>query len=73
MTDAMTYINGKYYTDTEIKALIEKNRDNKIDDVLLSAAIGALTGSAVVGGLIGGSFLGGFLGDVLEDTDDSWL
>jgi outer membrane lipoprotein SlyB len=69
----MKYINGKYYTDAEIETLIEKNRDSKIDDVLLSAAIGALTGSAVVGGLIGGSLLGGFLGDVMEGIDDSWL
>jgi outer membrane lipoprotein SlyB len=69
----MTYINGKYYTEQEIKALIEQHRDNKIDDVLLSVAIGALAGSAVVGGLLGGSFLGGLLGDVLEGTDDSWL
>lgn len=69
----MKHINGRYYTDVEIEALIEKNREGKIEDVLLSAAIGALTGSAVVGGLIGGSFLGGFLGDVLEGTDDSWL
>jgi len=44
----MKYINGKYYTDAEIEALIEKNRDNKIDDVLLAAAIG-LQGSAVLG------------------------
>ena len=69
----MKYINGKYYTDAEIEALIEKNRDSKIDDVLLSAGIGALTGSAVVGGLIGGSLLGGFLGDVMEGIDDSWF
>lgn len=69
----MKYINGKYYTDAEIEAFIKENRDSKIDDVLLSSAIGALTGSAVVGGLIGGSFLGGFLGDVLEGTDDSWF
>ena len=69
----MRYINGKYYTDSELESLIEKNKGGKIDDVLLSAAIGALTGSAVVGGLIGGSLLGGFLGDVLEGTDDSWF
>ena len=69
----MKYINGKYYTDAEIETLIEKNKVSEIDGVLLSAAIGALSGSAVVGGLIGGSFLGGFLGDVLEGTDDSWF
>lgn len=69
----MRYINGRDFTDAEIEALIEKNKGAKVDDVLLSAAIGALTGSTVVGGLIGGSFLGGFLGDVLEGTDDSWL
>ena len=69
----MKYINGRDFTDAEIEALIEKHKGGKIDDVLLSAAIGAVTGLAVVGGLIGGSFLGGFLGDVLEGTDGSWL
>ena len=69
----MKHINGRDFTDAEIEALIEDHKRGDIDDVLLSAAIGAITGSTVAGGLIGGSFLGGFLGDVLEGTDDSWL
>ena len=35
-------------------------------DPLLSAAIGAATGSTILGGLIGGSFTGALLGDALD-------
>lgn len=70
----MMYINGRYYTEQELRDVVERsNKGSDVDSVLLSAAIGAITGSSVVGGLLGGSFLGGFLGDVLEGTDDSWF
>ena len=35
-------------------------------DFLLSAVIGAATGSALLGGLLGGSFLGGITGDLFD-------
>lgn len=33
---------------------------------LMSAAIGAITGSALLGGLLGGDMIGGILGDMLD-------
>lgn len=35
-------------------------------DFLLSAVIGAATGSALLGGLLGGDLLGGIAGDMLD-------
>lgn len=74
----MAYINGKWYSENELKRIVKKaesdrNSGIKVDDLLVSAAVGALTGSTVIGGLVGGSFLGGLIGDSLEGTDDSWL
>lgn len=34
----MKYINGKYYTDSELESLIEKNKDSKVDDVMVNKA-----------------------------------
>lgn len=72
----MPYLNGKYYTDLEIEAaqiLARENGSDNIEKFLVSAAIGAVTGSTIIGGLVGGSFLGGLLGDAMEGDDDSWL
>lgn len=35
-------------------------------DFLLSAVIGAATGSALLGGLLGGDLMGGVVGDLLD-------
>ena len=45
---------------------LEKSRSGGGGDFLLSAVIGAATGSALLGGLLGGSFLGGITGDLLD-------
>lgn len=37
--------------------------------LLISGAVGLLTGSAILGGLVGGNYLGGIVGDVLEADD----
>jgi len=50
----------------------ERARDSGFDPLtglLISGAVGFLTGSAILGGLIGGNFLGGVVGDELEDDD----
>ncbi len=47
----------------------EEKEDCECDDggnFLLSAVVGAATGSALLGGLVGGSLLGGILGDSLD-------
>lgn len=37
--------------------------------LIISGAVGYMTGSAILGGLIGGDFLGGVVGDVMESDD----
>lgn len=67
----MPYVNGKYYTESEIERIRERLDSDAFDRFLVSGMIGAVTGSALLGGLFGGSFLGGLLGDSLEGNDDS--
>lgn len=46
-----------------------RNKGYKQDSTgnfLISAAIGAATGSAILGGLIGGDILGGVVGDLFD-------
>lgn len=51
----------------------EVKDDGTFDDFVVSAAIGAITGSGLVGGLLGGDLLGGIVGDALFGDDDDWL
>lgn len=69
----MPIINGKYYTEEEVRAIKLQTSSDDFEKFLVSGIIGAATGSTIVGGLLGGSFLGGFVGDVLEGDDDSWF
>ena len=69
----MPYINGKYYSESEIRAIKSKSTSDEFDKFLVSGVVGAVTGSTIVGGLVGGSFLGGLVGDLLEGDDDSIL
>lgn len=39
---------------------------DKGDSFVVSAIIGAATGSTLLGGILGGDFLGGAVGDILE-------
>jgi hypothetical protein len=48
-------------------------KQNSSGDFILSAVIGAATGSAIVGGFLGGDLLGGIVGDLFEGTDDGLL
>lgn len=45
-----------------------QSAENKTDDFLISAAIGAVTDSALIGGIVGGDFLGGVVGDFLNGS-----
>lgn len=58
----MPYIKGKYYSQEEVEAVVKERKDDKLDKVITSAAIGAVTGSSIVGGILGGSLTGGILG-----------
>lgn len=49
------------------KGLLNIDED---DSFLVSAIIGAVTGSTLIGGILGGDFLGSITGDFLEGTDD---
>ena len=75
----MPIINGKYYSEAEVAAIkrelnvASSTSNDKLESLLISGAVGAITGSTIIGGLVGGSFLGGFLGDAVEGTDDSWF
>jgi len=70
----MPIVNGKYYTEEELRAIKRRlNSDRDFEKFLVSGVIGAVTGSTIVGGLLGGSLLGGLAGDLLEGTDDSWF
>jgi len=69
----MPTINGKYYTEREIREIKRELSSDEFDKFLVSGVIGAVTGSTIVGGLLGGSFLGGLVGDLLEGDDDSIL
>jgi len=51
----------------------EENKEDDDDDFLISAGIGAATGSALMGGVLGGSFLGGLAGSSLFGDDDDDL
>lgn len=67
----MPVINGKYYSEEEIKAIKNQSSDDEFEKFLVSGIIGAATGSTLIGGLLGGSLLGGLMGDMLEGGDDS--
>lgn len=61
------------YNDYDYEEDIEDDEENKEeddDDFLISAGIGAATGSAIMGGVLGGSFLGGLAGSSLFGDDD---
>lgn len=66
-------INGKeqYVTQDQYDLLRSEAKRSDDGDFILSAVVGAVTGSSILGGLIGGDFTGGLLGDLLEGTDDS--
>lgn len=51
---------------SEYQKLRDHHEENGEGDFILSAAIGAATGSALLGGMIGGDFLGGALGSFLD-------
>lgn len=67
----MPVINGKYYTEREVRQIKEALDDDQFEKFLISGVIGAVTGSSLIGGLLGGSLLGGLMGDLLEGDDDS--
>lgn len=67
----MPVINGKYYSEAEIRAIKDRSSSEDFEKFLVSGVIGFATGSSVVGGLLGGSLLGGLVGDMLEGDDDS--
>jgi len=69
----MPTINGKYYTEREVREIKRELDSDEFEKFLVSGVVGAVTGSSIIGGLVGGSFIGGLLGDVLEGDDDSWL
>lgn len=69
----MPIINGKYYSEEEVRAIKRRLSEDQFEKFLISGVIGAVTGSTIVGGLLGGSFFGGLVGDILEGTDDSFL
>lgn len=69
----MPYINGKYYSEHEIREIKRELSSSDFEKFLISGLIGAATGSTIIGGLMGGSFLGGLVGDLLEGDDDSIL
>lgn len=67
----MPTINGKYYTEEEIRAIKKQSTDEQFQKFLISGVIGFATGSSLMGGLLGGDLLGGLMGDLLEGDDDS--
>ena len=69
----MPVINGKYYSEEEVRAIKRQTTSSEFEKFLVSGVIGAATGSTIIGGLLGGSFLGGLMGDLIEGTDDSIL
>jgi hypothetical protein len=60
----MPYVNGHYYSDSEIRAIRSKSSDEQFENFLISGVIAGLTGSALLGWAIGGDLLGGILGDL---------
>jgi hypothetical protein len=78
----MPYYKGRYLTDSEFKEVCSNLTHDEEDefrrrctispssrssgDFLISAAIGAATGSTLLGGLLGGDIIGGAVGDLLE-------
>jgi len=69
----MPVINGTYYSPAEVEAIERESGSSDVEDFLISAAVGAATGSSILGALAGGSLVGGLFGDALEGTDDSWF
>jgi hypothetical protein len=57
----MTYSEQRNY-----RQLTSSDQLNNTGDFIISAAIGAVTGSALLGGIIGGDMLGGIVGDLLD-------
>lgn len=56
-------------SDYEFEQRIRRESNSSRSDsgsFLLSAAVGAVTGSAILGGLIGGDIVGGIAGDLLD-------
>ena len=51
------------FHDCPEKGMLHVDED---DSFLVSAIIGAVTGSAILGGLLGGDIVGGILGDALD-------
>ena len=49
---------------------VSEEKDEEFDPLtglLISGAVGYLTGSAILGGLVGGNYIGGVVGDVAND------
>ena len=69
----MPWIDGKYYTDSELREITRRVRENDNSDLISSAVIGYVTGSSLLGGILGGSFTGGVIGDLLEGDEDSFF
>lgn len=65
----MPSIDGKYYTEEEIRLIKNRLSDKEFDEFLISGIVGAVTDSTVLGTLVGGSLLGGALGSLLGDGD----
>ena len=82
----MPYFKDKYLTDSEVQQISESlSLDDREafrsqlksssggGDFLMSAAVGAVTGSSIIGAIAGGSIVGGIVGDLLEGSDDSFF
>lgn len=67
----MPVINGKYYSEEEVRAIKNQSSSSDFEKFLVSGVVGYAVGSTIVGAVLGGSLLGGFVGDLLEGTDDS--
>jgi hypothetical protein len=60
----MPYVNGHYYSESDLRSIREKASTDEWESFLLSGVIAGLTGSALLGWALGGDLLGGLLGDI---------
>lgn len=63
----MPYINGKYYTESEIKKIKSKSTESEFAEFLISGVIAYATGSELLGTVLGGDILGSAVGGILDD------
>lgn len=56
----------RYHHPEEYRKLKRHHEENGSGDFLISAVIGAATGSALLGAVLGGDLLGGIVGDLFS-------